>query len=115
MEKRERVIKLAKEIEALRANLKRAEADLDSIIGTSETASPNNKGTVVGSLPTQIINFLRENPGQAFNAAGIAEALGYTNMPTLRSTLTRLVNKERITKGRQRGTYVTTESESETN
>jgi hypothetical protein len=104
MNKRERIIELGAEISATRAKLAAMEAEMDSLLPSEQSTSARS-ATVVpagqfseGTLTDRVIRFLNFFDAEAFTAANIATALQLPRdkMNSLRSTLVRLVEEEKI-------------------
>jgi len=105
MSRRERIIELAREIDATRGKLHAMEAEMDSLLPTEEPSaravSPIKIETHVPmpqTLTERVIGFLEQNRAHAFGASEVASGiqLSADRITSLRSTLVRLVEEERI-------------------
>jgi hypothetical protein len=106
MNRRERIIELGAEIAAARAKLHVMEAELDGLLPPEEQSG---QGAITPykieedvplplTLTERVIKFLEQQRGRAFGASAIATGIGLSldKMTSLRSTLVRLVQEERI-------------------
>lgn len=110
MNKRERIITLATEIAAMREKLRILEGEMDTLIGGGggEMVSPVStaqytiqKGVPVPkSMAAQIVEFLESNKQKAYGVWDIATGIGLPEekINSLRSTIIRLIDAERIEK-----------------
>ena len=102
MSRRERIIELAREIDATRGKLRAMEAEIDSLLPSEQPAAVAVATTVTAtaevSLTDRVIGFLLDNRPRSFSAAELAAALHLPadRMNSLRSTLVRLVDEQRI-------------------
>jgi hypothetical protein len=105
MSRRERIIELAREIDATRGKLHAMEAEMDSLLPTEEPAAREVSAIRIETgvpmpqtLTERVIGFLEQNPRNAFTAAGVASGIQLSDdrITSLRSTLVRLVKEERI-------------------
>ena len=92
-----RISTVEKAIEVLQAELAELRAELET---SDDRQAPTS------ALTTRIVELLRNNPRRTFDAEEIRQALKIdeTKMRSLRTTLSSLVDKERITTPR-RGLY----------
>jgi hypothetical protein len=112
MDKRERIITLATEISAMRDKLRILEAEMDTLIGGGggggEMVSPVStaqytiqKGVPLPkSMAAQVVEFLESNKQKACGVWDIATGIGLPQdkINSLRSTIIRLIDAERIEK-----------------
>jgi len=103
MSRRERIIELAREIDATREKLHAMEAEMDSLLPKDEPSAPAGgkiflDTNLVIPLTERVIKFLELSKGRAFGAVGVAQGiqLPTDKMTSLRSTLVRLVDEKRI-------------------
>jgi hypothetical protein len=102
MNRRERIIELAREIDTMRGKLHAMEAEMDSLLPKDEPSAPATKYVIDTSafvpLTERVIGFLETNRGRKYGANGIAQGIELTSdkMTSLRSTLVRLVDEKRI-------------------
>ena len=104
MNRRERIIELATQIPAVRERLRAMEAEMDSLLpedepATTTPAAPTSFDvTIFTPLTERVIRFLEANKGGRYGADDIAKGVALTSdkMTSLRSTLVRLVDEDRI-------------------
>jgi hypothetical protein len=105
-ERRERIIKVAHNVDAARSELTKLEAELDSLLGQLQpvAAVPFPKDA---TLPDRIVAFLKANPG-TWDANTMLPHVNLKSdeVAALRSTLARLASEKRISK-HSRGKYMT--------
>lgn len=103
--RRARVVELVRQIDDLRARLARAEAELDELLPDDDAAasgasalmvSSHGARTIPGSLASRIVDYVTSQNGKDVEVAQVAEALGVTNINSIRGTLQRLVTSKRI-------------------
>jgi hypothetical protein len=111
MKKRERIIQLVTEINTLRGRTEALEKELDSLLPPDDEhedvcteSTGKSSGLVAGSMASRIVELLNSHPDRSFDALTIAKELGIANLNSLRGTLLRVAESERIRKVR-RGTY----------
>lgn len=106
--RRERIIELATQIAGARERVRVMEAEMDRLLPSEQGAAPltptakpvpafttDSSG---GPLTERLIKFLKLNRGRTFSAGQIATGieLASDKMNSLRSTLVRLVDEDRI-------------------
>jgi len=105
MNRREEIIELAADIKATRIKLAAMEAKMDSLLPNEESVVIPNVAMITaanafsaGPLTDRVIRYLNVFSPEAFSAANIAMALQLPSdkMSSLRSTLVRLVDENRI-------------------
>lgn len=114
--RREQLLILADRVNALRQDLQRAEAELDTLLeGVDErrepvaraartngatTPAPKRapRGRTEGKIPKKIVEHLSAHPGKAFRAEDLLAVVGAEDAQNVRSALARLARKKSINK-----------------
>jgi hypothetical protein len=103
--KREKIIALAAKVDQYRKALKKLEAELDAELSKTEStaasapsgvAPKKSKRAVQGSLPQRIMTRFANEPDKTFNFNELRDLTDA--IPTLRSTLSRLVTGGKLRK-----------------
>jgi len=104
-ERRERIIKVAHDVDTARSELKKLEAELDSLLGELQPIAPVTFAKNA-TLPDRIIAFLKVNQGPWDANTMLPHVnLKSDEVAALRSTLARLAGDKRISK-HSRGKYM---------
>jgi hypothetical protein len=102
--RRDRIIELGRQIAEHREQLLKEEAEFDALLAESgangSTPGPN-------SLGDRLLRVLRESPDRAFQAPQLMDEAGIPTgqLPTVRTTLARLVANKLVERGAEKGTY----------